>query len=219
MQILIIGSENIFEECKKVIAEEHHLQHHHNLPENIKDFDVIIDTQFDNDSSRLAHYNLLSQKTIIVSAVKKSLLSLTLNNNNNWVGMNLLPTFINRKLAECTIVEDEKKDAAANILLSLGWNANWVENRVGMVTPRIIFMIINEACFTLQEGTASIADIDTAMKLGTNYPYGPFEWADKIGITNVYEVLQAVYEDTKDERYKICPLLKTYYLKQQPFYN
>jgi 3-hydroxybutyryl-CoA dehydrogenase len=94
-----------------------------------------------------------------------------------------------------------------------------VEDRVGMVTPRVIFMLINEACYTLQEGTASIKDIDTAMKLGTNYPYGPFEWADKIGINEIYETLIAIYEDTKDERYKICPLLKTKYLKEEKFYG
>jgi len=88
-----------------------------------------------------------------------------------------------------------------------------------MVTPRIIFMIINEACYTLQERTATIQDIDLGMKLGTNYPLGPFEWADKIGIKNVYETLLAVYEDTKDERYKICSLLKTMYLKNESFYR
>jgi 3-hydroxybutyryl-CoA dehydrogenase len=88
-----------------------------------------------------------------------------------------------------------------------------------MVTPRVICMIINEACYTLQEGTASLVDIDTSMKLGTNYPLGPFEWADKIGIQHVYQILDSVYNDTKDERYKICSLLKTHYLKNLKFYN
>jgi 3-hydroxybutyryl-CoA dehydrogenase len=94
-----------------------------------------------------------------------------------------------------------------------------VEDRVGMIKPRVIFMIINEACYTLQEGTASIEDIDMAMKLGTNYPFGPFEWCDRIGVTSVFETLAAMYEDTKDERYKICPLLKTKYLKGEKFYR
>ena len=87
-----------------------------------------------------------------------------------------------------------------------------VEDRVGMVTPRVICMIINEAFYTLQEGTAEKEDIDLGMKLGTNYPNGPFEWAEKIGIKNVYELLESVYEDTKEERYKICPRLKKEYL-------
>ena len=60
--------------------------------------------------------------------------------------------------------------------------------------------------------TASEEDIDLAMKLGTNYPYGPFEWARKIGIKHIYEILEALYEDTKDERYKISPLLKKEFL-------
>jgi 3-hydroxybutyryl-CoA dehydrogenase len=50
------------------------------------------------------------------------------------------------------------------------------------------------------------------MKLGTAYPHGPFEWCDKIGIVNVYEILNAMAADTHDERYKICSLLKTEYL-------
>jgi 3-hydroxybutyryl-CoA dehydrogenase len=87
-----------------------------------------------------------------------------------------------------------------------------------MVTPRVIFMIINEACYTLQEGTADMKDIDTSMKLGTNYPFGPFEWADNIGIKHVYETIETMYSDTHDERYKVCPLLKTKYLKGETFY-
>ena len=92
-------------------------------------------------------------------------------------------------------------------------DATIVQDRVGLVTPRIIAMIINEAYFTVMEGTASRADIDTGMKLGTNYPMGPFEWAGKWGIGNIYELLESLYNDTKDERYKICPLLKQEYLQ------
>ena len=106
-----------------------------------------------------------------------------------------------------------------DITSKLGVEYDTVEDRVGMVSPRILFMIINEACYTLQEGTAAVNDIDIAMKLGTNYPLGPFEWCDKIGINEVFETLVAIYEDTKDERYKICPLLKSKYLKNQPFYK
>jgi len=81
-----------------------------------------------------------------------------------------------------------------------------VEDRVGLVTPRVICMVINEAYYTLEEGTATRNDIDLAMKLGTNYPYDPFEWAKRIGIKNVIELLEAVYSDTQDDRYKVCSL-------------
>jgi 3-hydroxybutyryl-CoA dehydrogenase len=68
-------------------------------------------------------------------------------------------------------------------------------------------MIINEAYLTLEEGIASREDIDLAMKLGTNYPYGPFEWADRIGLGNVVRVLRGAQKETGDERYEVCRLL------------
>lgn len=122
------------------------------------------------------------------------------------IGMNLLPTFINRPLAEITL--DQKNSAETQMLVDLGWEIKQVESRVGMVTPRVVFMIINEAYFTVQEGTASRADIDTGMKLGTNYPFGPFEWSQKIGVQNIYQTLKLIYKDTNEGRYKVCPLLK-----------
>ena len=112
---------------------------------------------------------------------------------------------------ELTSFDDSDKTLLNNLLTEY----KIVEDRVGMVTPRIICMIINEAFYTVQEGTASKKDIDLGMKLGTNYPMGPFEWLDKIGIDQAYELLEALYEDTKEERYKICPALKKEYLKLQ----
>jgi 3-hydroxybutyryl-CoA dehydrogenase len=134
-------------------------------------------------------------------------------------GMNALPTFINRSRWEISLFYKFQSQDVATIMAALGIDYDLVEDRVGMITPRILFMIINEACYTLQEGTASIEDIDIAMKLGTNYPMGPFEWCDKIGVTEVFETLVSLYEDTKDERYKICPLLKSKYLRNQTFYK
>jgi len=127
--------------------------------------------------------------------------------------MNCLPTFIDRSLGEVTSTNINSRSRLETALAQLNWELRWVESRVGMVTPRVIFMIINEAYYTLQEGTAGKEDINTGMRLGTAYPKGPFEWVEAIGIQNVYESLEAIYFDTKDERYKICPLLKTEYLK------
>ena len=55
----------------------------------------------------------------------------------------------------------------------------------GFITARVIAMIINEAFFALQENVSSKEEIDTAMRLGTNYPYGPFEWTKLIGIDKI----------------------------------
>ncbi|HLP19021.1 MAG TPA: 3-hydroxyacyl-CoA dehydrogenase family protein, partial [Chitinophagales bacterium] len=134
-------------------------------------------------------------------------------------GINALPGFISQSKWEVSLHRKFQTPDLEALMGKFGIEYLPVEDRVGLVKPRIIFMIINEACYTLQEGTATIEDIDTAMKLGTNYPFGPLEWCDKIGITSVFETLAALYEDTKDERYKICPLLKTKYLRNETFYK
>ena len=77
----------------------------------------------------------------------------------------------------------------------------------GLVTARVIAMIVNEAYYTLQENISTKEEIDTAMKLGTNYPYGPFEWAAKIGEHRLAQLLEILSE--KDASYTPAPLLKT----------
>jgi 3-hydroxyacyl-CoA dehydrogenase len=130
----------------------------------------------------------------------------------NLFGFCGLPTFLNRSTMEVSLYRNSDLSILKKNCEQLGTDFIVVDDRVGLVTPRIICMIINEAYYTILEGTATREDIDQAMKLGTNYPFGPFEWAQKIGIANVYETLRSVYEDTKDERYKICAALKKEYL-------
>jgi len=80
-----------------------------------------------------------------------------------------------------------------------------VEDEPGLIAVRIIAMIINEAYFALGDDVSTIKEIDIAMKLGTNYPYGPFEWATKIGLKNIYQLLQKL--STADKRYVPAPAL------------
>ncbi len=77
----------------------------------------------------------------------------------------------------------------------------------GGVMPRILAMIINEAAYALQEGVASAEDIDTAMRLGANYPYGPLAWGDMMGLDVVHATLWALQQELGDDRYRPCPLL------------
>ena len=128
-----------------------------------------------------------------------------------------LPTLLNRPLLEVSLYDEADRARLAETCAALGTDFRVVQDRVGLVTPRVICLIINEACYTLQEGTASIPDIDLSMKLGTGYPRGPFEWANAIGVPRVYAVLDALWQDTHDERYKICPLLKRQALRGDPF--
>ena len=126
---------------------------------------------------------------------------------------------LHRNLLECSVYRDEERPILENTLQELGLDFEIVKDRIGMVTPRIVCMIINEACFVLKEGTADIAGVDRAMKLGTAYPRGPFEWADAIGIENVHHVLEAMQEESGEEKYKLAPLLKQYFYRRKKFYN
>ncbi len=97
---------------------------------------------------------------------------------------------------------------AEELFLTVEQETEVVQDEVGLVYPRILSMIINEAAFSLIEGTASVEDIDEAMKKGTNYPLGPLEWAEKIGIDDVYAVLTGLYREFGEERYRPAPLIR-----------
>lgn len=120
-----------------------------------------------------------------------------------------LPTLLNRSLLEVSMVAGGDEAPLRAVCEQLGTPYRVVQDRVGLVTPRVLAMLVNEACFTLQEGTAAAPDIDRAMQLGTNYPKGPLAWGDELGAARVVAVLDAMWQDTHDPRYRVCPLLRT----------
>jgi 3-hydroxybutyryl-CoA dehydrogenase len=90
----------------------------------------------------------------------------------------------------------------------LGLATERVTDYAGLVLRRILFMIINEATYALFEGVASREDIDAGMRLGTGYPAGPLEWADRIGLDRVHDGLRSLHEEYGEDRYRPCPLLR-----------
>lgn len=139
-------------------------------------------------------------KPIFINAVETSLKELKMPSNvirfNGW------PGFIDKKNWEVSgILSNE----AGDVLAKMGKKAKVVDDDEGFVSPRIISMIINEAFFALEEGISSRQEIDVAMKLGTNYPFGPFEWCSRIGADKIFRLLNKL--STRDKRYVPSHLL------------
>lgn len=97
---------------------------------------------------------------------------------------------------------------AEAFMTAIGKEIEWVEDEVGLVFPRILSLIVNEAAFALMEKISSAEDIDTAMRKGTNYPMGPLAWADELGLDDIYAVLSGLHRDMGEERYRPASLLR-----------
>lgn len=126
-------------------------------------------------------------------------------NKPNYVRLNAWPGFLGRNLTELACSNEVTKKNAAEIFKQLGWNCVWVKDDYGLIAARIISMIINEAYYALEENVSTKEQIDIAMKLGTNYPFGPFEWSAKIGLHNILQLLKQLQKH--DERYSMSSLL------------
>ena len=140
------------------------------------------------------------QKPVLINAVVSTLSSL--NVTSNVIRINAWPGFLKRPVWE---VASKIDDAATKLFEHLDKKITIVADEPGFISARIIAMIINEAYFATGDKVSSREDIDTAMKLGTNYPFGPFEWASAIGAANVLALLKQLSKT--DKRYEPAPLL------------
>ena len=104
---------------------------------------------------------------------------------------------------------DETLKVAEFLALTMGKETVEVKESPGFVTTRINALVGNEAFYMLQEGIASAQDIDKAIRLGLNYPMGPFEMIDLVGLDTRLSILNFLYERL-GEKYRPCPLMVKY---------
>jgi 3-hydroxybutyryl-CoA dehydrogenase len=133
------------------------------------------------------------------------------DNPGRVVGFGLLPPIEPNGLVELAAAlqtSDEAMQRAHAFWHTLGYEALQVADGPGLVRARVVCCLINEAACALMEGVADVADIDQAMKLGANYPLGPLEWADRVGLDMVLGVMTGLFQEWGDDRYRPCPLLR-----------
>ncbi|MBM3432894.1 MAG: hypothetical protein FJX92_07860 [Bacteroidetes bacterium] len=123
------------------------------------------------------------------------------------IRLNAWPGFAAGKDWEMVWKGPEAAHVAKEICHSLQKKPIEVPDQIGLIGARVLLSIINEAVLLWGEGSASKQDIDLAMKLGTNYPFGPFEWGEKIGWKEAYSILKRLAET--DARYEPAPAWET----------
>ena len=104
----------------------------------------------------------------------------------------------------------ETFDAVKELSLAIGKEPVEVAEAPGFVVNRILIPMINEASFILQEGIASVEDIDTAMKYGANHPMGPLALGDLIGLDVCLAIMDVLYNETGDTKYRASSTLRKY---------
>ena len=103
---------------------------------------------------------------------------------------------------------DETIDAATNFATTCGKNAVLVKDQAGFIVNALLFPYLNNAVKLLDSGVATREDIDAAMQGGCNFPMGPLELLDLVGLDTSLSILEALYEEFKDPNYAPAPLLR-----------
>ncbi len=187
MQWVVHANSAQHADFSKVLKEKTPLKWIHSAHEflNNKTADIFVDLLYENSQERKKILENLLPKPMIINSVIHTIAEIGLP----CIRINGWPGFLTGQMIEAA--------GKASILpndFNNDWKIpfTWVEDIPGFIAPRVIAMIINEAYITLEQKITTRDDIDIAMKLGTNYPSGPFEWAKKIGLNNIYELLHVL---------------------------
>jgi 3-hydroxybutyryl-CoA dehydrogenase len=159
-----------------------------------RDADLFIDLDFERhdgsapDDARIAALGELLPTPIMINAVISTLADIgrPFSRINGW------PGFMEGAIHELVAPDMDVAGQMGEFFALLGRGCRHVPDTPGMITARILATIINEAWFTWEAGVSTKEEIDTAMKLGTNYPYGPFEWGQRIGLARIVSLLNVL---------------------------
>jgi 3-hydroxybutyryl-CoA dehydrogenase len=157
--------------------------------------DLYVDLDFTMQEARLSALSRMLPSPVMVNAVLTTIAEV----GYPFIRINGWPGMLERRVHELVIPDVQAAAQVAQVYEKLGWSFRVAPDIPGMITARILAVLINEAWHTWQDGVSSKEEIDTAMKLGTNYPMGPFEWGACIGIDRVIGLLDVL--SRTDSRY------------------
>lgn len=156
---------------------------------------------------------IVSPQTLLASNTS----SISLTRIASWVShpervigmhfMNPVPLMQLIEVIRARQSSDASCAAVMELSRALGKTPVEVKDGAGFVSNRILMPMINEAAFTVYEGIASAADVDTVMKLGMNHPIGPLALADLIGLDTCLAIMDILHTEFRDSKYRACPLL------------
>lgn len=211
-------------ELQKVSPEEANaalgrLEYAGSVEEAARQADLVIEAVPEEMESKIEIFTLLDKicrpETILAS--NTSSLSITeiasvTYRAKKCVGMHFFNPVHKMKLLEVVRAletDDETIAAVVEVGRRMGKEVVVIKESPGFITSRVNAMIGNEAFYMLQEGVASAADIDKALKLGLNHPMGPFELVDLVGLDTRLHILEYLHK-TLGEKYRPAPLLVQY---------
>ena len=180
------------------------------------DCDLIVEAAFENLSVKQITFGELDKlcKPECIFASNTSSLSITeigKGLSRPLIGMHFFNPADRMTLVEVIAGENTTPEMVAKIkaiAVELGKDPVQVNEAAGFVVNRILIPMINEAAFIKMEGVSNIAGIDTAMKLGANHPMGPLELGDFLGLDVCLAIMDVLYNETCDSKYRACPSLR-----------
>lgn len=184
----------------------------------VKDKDIVIeavDEDFELKKQIFKQLDTLADKNAIFVS-NTSTLSLTkiaeiTGRKEKVIGMHFLnpvPKIPVVEVVKCLYTSNTTVELVKSFAARIGKTAVEVYEYPGFVTTRAIVPLLNEAMYILMEGVATAKDIDTAMRLGYNFQYGPLEMADMMGLDEVLAWMETLWKTLGEPRYRACPVLR-----------